>query len=108
MKTPITLALFFSLLYTNSLFAQSPARDTIVPAKGDIKGQLKQIKERKAAAHTDSANTEPQKSPQLDSTKYSRYGDLLNDDPEYNKKSPLWKPAVQVVTENVILNIVDR
>jgi Domain of unknown function (DUF3943) len=108
MKIYIFFVFSFSLLNTEFLLAQSPVKDTIVPAKGDIKGQLKQIKERKTAAHTDSANTEPQKSPSLDSTKYSRYGDLLNDDPEYNKKSPLWKPAVQVVTENVILNIVDR
>jgi hypothetical protein len=102
MKIYIFFVFAFSLLNTEFLLAQSPITDTIVPAKGDIKGQLKQIRERKAAAHTDSANTEPQKSPSLDSTKYSRYGDLLNDDPEYNKKSPLWKPAVQVVTENVI------
>jgi hypothetical protein len=108
MKIYIFFVFAFSLMNTEFLLAQSPVRDTIVPAKGDIKGQLKQIKERKAAAHTDSADTEPHKSPSLDSTKYSRYGDLLNDDPEYNKKSPLWKPAVQVVTENVILNIVDR
>ena len=108
MKICIFFVFACSLLNTEVLLAQSPVRDTIVPAKGDIKEQLKQIKERKTAAHTDSANTEPRKSPSLDSTKYSRYGDLLNDDPEYNKKSPLWKPAVQVVTENVILNIVDR
>ena len=28
--------------------------------------------------------------------------------PEYNKKSPVWVPAVQVVAENLVLNIVDR
>jgi hypothetical protein len=104
----IFLYFTLSILPSEILLAQIPAKDTIVPAKGDIKGQLKQIKERKIAAHTDSANTEPQKSPLLDSTKYSRYGDLLNDDPEYTKKSPIWRPAVQVVVENVILNITDR
>jgi hypothetical protein len=108
MKIYIFFLFAFALFYTKFLPAQSPARDTIVPAKGDIKGQLKQIKERKSAEHTDSANTEPKKSPSLDSTKYSRYGDLLNDDPEYNRKSPIWKPALQVAVENVILNIVDR
>ena len=107
-KLYILFCFTFSILYSEILLAQIPVKDTIVPAKGDIKGQLKQIKERKVAAHTDSANTEPRKSPFLDSTKYSRYGDLLNDDPEYTQKSPIWKPAVQVVFENVILNIVDR
>ncbi len=107
-KLYIFIYFTFSLLYSEIAHAQIPAKDTIVPAKGNIKGQLKQIKERKVTSHTDSADSETQKSPLLDSTKYSRYGDLLNDDPEYNKKSPIWRPAVQVVAENVILNVVDR
>ena len=107
-KIYIFLCFIAVTLYAEDLRAQNPAKDTIVPAKGDIKGQLKDIKETKKIEHSDSAGLEPKKSPSLDTTKYSKYGDLLNDDPEYNPKSPLWRPAVQVVAENLVLNIVDR
>lgn len=107
-KLHILLYFIFSIFPSEILLAQNPVTDTIVPAKGNINGQLKEIRKRKNEEHPDSAHTEPQKSPFLDSTKYSRYGDLLNDDPEYNKKSPIWKPAVQVLVENVILNVMDR
>ena len=33
---------------------------------------------------------------------------MLNDDPEYTKKSKIWRPAAQVILENIILNLVDR
>ncbi len=32
-----------------------------------------------------------------DTLLYNSYGDLLNDDPKYNKKSTWWKPALGVV-----------
>ncbi|HVS98148.1 MAG TPA: DUF3943 domain-containing protein [Puia sp.] len=98
----------FLLLPFTPVLAQNPATDTIIPAKGDIPGQLKAIRERKIAWFRDSAGIEPRKLPGMDYTKYSRYGDLLNDDPEYTKKSKVWRPAAQVVVENTILNIVDR
>ena len=44
----------------------------------------------------------------IDSVKKNRYNDLLNDDPQYNKKSSILNPALQVVAMNVVLNIVDR
>jgi len=100
--------LIFLLVSAKALLAQNPATDTIVPSKGDIQGQLKAIRARKVAWFKDSAGIEPRKIQGLDYTRYSRYGDLLNDDPEYNKKSPLWRPAVQVVIENTLLNIMDR
>lgn len=43
-----------------------------------------------------------------DTMKYNMYGDLLNDDPIYNAKLPIWKPAVQIVIQEVILNLVDH
>src|SRR5579872_2933218 len=98
----------FLILPAKLLVAQNPATDTIVPAKGDIDGQLKAIRHRKIAWNKDSAGIEPRKLPGLDTTKYSRYGDLLYDDPEYTKKSKIWRPAAQVVTENVLLNVMDR
>lgn len=90
------------------LLAQNPATDTIIPAKGNINGQLKAIRARRIAWFRDSAGIEPRKLPDLDSTRYDMYGDLLNDDPEYTKKSKIWRPAAQVVVENTILNIMDR
>ena len=32
---------------------------------------------------------------------YNKYGDLLNDDPGYNKRYPVWIPALRVTTTNV-------
>ncbi|MDR3628645.1 MAG: DUF3943 domain-containing protein [Ignavibacteriaceae bacterium] len=43
-----------------------------------------------------------------DTMKYNMYGDLLNDDPNYTKRSPIWKPAVQIVIQEVLLNLVDH
>lgn len=104
------ILLYFIFLSSPSkiLLAQNPAQDTIVPAKGDIRGQLQEIRKRRIAWSRDSASIEPRKIPGLDSTKYDRYGDLLNDDPDFIKKSKVWRPAAQVVVENTILNIVDR
>ncbi len=67
-------------------------------------------KEKIAACnnHIRFRTNEPKKVPLLDTTKYNKYGSLLNDDPKYNQKYALWKPAVEVVGENVVLNIVDR
>src|SRR5450432_3337952 len=106
MKKIYILALL--VLYSAFIRAQNPATDTIVPAKGNVKEQLKEIKNKKIAVHSDSAANEPKKIPLLDTTKYNKYGSLLNDDPKYNQKYPLWKPAVEVVGENVLLNILDR
>jgi hypothetical protein len=109
MKKLYTLTILTLLLLPSTyLLAQNPATDTIVPSKGDIEGQLKAIKLRKVIWNRDSAGIEPRKLPGLDTTKFSRYGDLLNDDPEYTKRSGLWRPAVQVVAENLVLNIMDR
>jgi uncharacterized protein DUF3943 len=103
----------FSLLILLSaiLFAQvPPATDTVTPSKGNVKDQLKKIKEDKVIMHSDadSNGTEPRKTGLIDTTKTNKYADLLNDDPEYNKKYPIWVPAVEVVMENAILNTVDR
>ena len=107
-KLEIYLYCAFLLLPSQILLAQNPATDTIVPAKGDIEGQLKAINRRKIAWFRDSAGIEPRKLTGMDYTKYSRYGDLLYDDPEYTKKSKIWRPAGQVVVENILLNVTDR
>src|ERR1035437_5585077 len=99
--------LFYLVLFSPILFARVPATDTILPAKGNVDKQLKVIKNEKIILHSDSADNVPKKSPLVDTTKHNKYDDLLNDDSEFNKKYPLWKPALQVVGENVLLNLLD-
>ena len=43
-----------------------------------------------------------------DTMKYNMYGDLLNDDPIYNKKTPFWNPLLKITIQNVLLNLVDH
>ena len=82
--------------------------DTIIRGKGSGDKQLKEIKEVKVKKLSDSTNNEPLKSELVDTTKQNKYGDLLVDDPEYNKKYPLWIPALYVFGINTALNLVDR
>lgn len=44
----------------------------------------------------------------IDSTRYTMFGDLLNDNTVYNKKSPLWIPVVEVPAFNVAVWAIDR
>ena len=44
----------------------------------------------------------------IDSTLQNRYGDLLYDDPEYNKRNPLWKSAIEALGANAFIWSVDR
>ena len=104
----IIYLLFYLCFYSAIIFAQSPAKDTIVPAKGHVEEQLKEIKKEKITRHSDTTGNQPKKTPNLDTTKVNKYNDLLNDDSAFNKKYPVWKPALQVVGENVLLNILDR
>jgi hypothetical protein len=108
MLMKIIYLLIYLCFYSVVLFAQSPAKDTIVPAKGQVKEQLKEKKKEKIREHSDTTGNQPKKTPLLDTTKVNKYDDLLNDDTAFNKKYPIWKPALQVVGENVLLNILDR
>ncbi len=74
-----------------------PTGDTIVHTEGDVNKQLEVIKEEKVEQHSDSTGAEPVRNELVDSTKFSRYGNLLNDDTVYNKRSPVWIPAAEVV-----------
>src|ERR1700759_5828970 len=110
MKTTTFIFLILTF-FSTQLFAQiHPEADTIVPSKGNIEQQLKEIRKRQILHYSDSAGAGnlPKKSHHIDSTKKNRYNDLLDDDPQYNKKAPWWNPALQVVAMNVVLNIVDR
>jgi len=107
MKT--TFIIFLFLVFSQFLLAQQPAKvDSIVPGKGKPKVQLEHIKERKTKLHSDSIGNEPRKSALIDTTIQNKYGDLLIDDLEYNKKYPLWKPASQVFGTNVFVWTMDR
>src|SRR2546430_810162 len=101
--------LFFLLFSSLFLYAQQPAKkDTIIPQKGNANKQLKDIKERKVALHSDSTGNQPKKSRLIDTTVQNKYGDLLFDDTTYNKRYALWKPVVQVFGTNAALLGIDR
>jgi hypothetical protein len=109
MKT--TIFLLTITLFSTRLFAQiSSEADTIVPSRGHIEQQLKDIRKRQILNHSDStaSGNVPKKSWHIDSTKRNRYNNLLEDDPQYNKKSSLFVPAYEVVLMNAVLNVVDR
>jgi hypothetical protein len=108
----IFLLLSVTFLYGQEVTPQNPQKvapsDTINRSKGNDDKQLEKIKEVKIKSLSDSTNNEPVKSDLVDTTKQNKYGDLLEDDKEYNKKYPLWIPAVEVFGINTILNLADR
>ncbi|HEX8548655.1 MAG TPA: DUF3943 domain-containing protein [Cytophagaceae bacterium] len=97
MKICYTIILF--IISLNSVEAQI-AGDTIKPGKGNREDQLEAIKKRKEARFKDTLGAEPVKAARLDTTIYNKYGDLLRDDTAYNKRQPIWKPALQVLAIN--------
>jgi hypothetical protein len=120
MKTKYALLLF---LFTSTiLFGQGVVKpdtskhvaklDTINPNLGNVKKQLDTIKARKIKLHSDtigsdSLRNQPRKSSKVDTIMQNKYGDLLKDDPMYNKRYSIWRPAVEVIGENVALSLVD-
>jgi hypothetical protein len=92
------------------VFAQKTTKiDTIVPGKGTPKQQIKQSKEVKKQLLSDSiGGNEPEKSRMVDTTVKNKYGDLLNDDIKFNKKYPVWKPAIEVLGINAFTWSIDR
>src|ERR1035438_1840062 len=77
----IIFILFFLLLSSTVLCAQDPAADTIVPSKGNIEQQLREIRKRQILLHSDSTKNDnvPKKTALVDTTKKNRYNDLLDD-----------------------------
>jgi hypothetical protein len=97
------------LLLSPFLYAQPTVKaDTIKPAKGNVDKQLDNINERKTKLHSDSLGNQPLKSALIDKSIYNRYGDLLVDDTMYNKKYPLWRPAVQTLGALTFTWAIDR
>jgi len=108
MKAVYIIALL--ILFCPFLNAQNrPVKaDTIKPGKGNVDKQLDQINERKTRLHSDSLGNEPLKSRLIDKSIHNKYGDLLDDDPEYNKIYPLWRPAVGVLSSVALTWSMDR
>jgi hypothetical protein len=117
--------LYFSVLLaltTNYLVGQNtappdtskhvPKQDTINPNKGNVKGQLKEIKANKIKSLSDSIKpdsigNQPKKSPKVDTVVQNKYGDLLRDDSTYNRKYSILIPFTEVIGDNVILSLID-
>ncbi len=123
--------LFFLLLFLNttSIFSQNTPvsdttkhtidttkhvakLDTINPNEGDIKGQLEVIKADKIKLHSDSVGpdsvgNQPKVSAKVDTIMQNKYGDLLRDDPQYNKKYSFLVPLAEGVGDNIILSLID-
>jgi hypothetical protein len=86
--------------------------DTINPNLGNEKDQLKVIKADKIKLHSDSltpdsVGSQPKKSVKVDTVMQNKYGDLLKDDSVYNKKYCIWRPAMEVIGDNIALSLVD-
>jgi len=114
------------LLAANILFGQSDTPkqisqdtakhvaklDTINPNKGNVKEQLKVIKETKVKLHSDSVGpdsigNQPKVTAKIDTVKQNKYGDLLRDDSLYNKKYSLFIPFAEGIGDNVLLSLID-
>ena len=63
--------------------------------------------EKIVKSNSNPANKDDQIKP-IDSTRYTMFGDLLNDDTVYNKKYPLWMPIWEVPAFNVGIWGIDR
>ncbi|MDB5022536.1 MAG: hypothetical protein JWP78_291 [Mucilaginibacter sp.] len=107
-KTACLLYLMFAA--ASCIFAQKTTKiDTIVPGKGTAEQQIKQSKAVKKRLLSDSTGgNEPKKSRLVDTTVKNKYGDLLNDDIKFNKKYPVWKPAIEVLGINAFTWSIDR
>ncbi|GAB3202438.1 hypothetical protein ABID22_003868 [Pontibacter aydingkolensis] len=99
---PIYTLLLILCTYTLTRAQEKAAPDTINPATGNRELQLKLIKARKEKLFADSIGQSEATKLKPDSTLYNSYGDLLHDDPDYNKRQPLWKPTLQVLGVNAL------
>ena len=108
----VLLAVSTCTLYGQNVPAQKPDKvspsDTIVPGKGEPEKQIKEIEKVKIKQLSDSTGNEPKKSALVDTTIQNKYGDLLNDDSLYNKRSRLWVPLVELTAANALVWSMDR
>lgn len=64
--------------------------------------------DEKIVEHNSDAENKNNQIESIDSTKYTIFGDLLNDDPVYYKKYHVWRPLALVVGQQAILKYVNR
>jgi len=76
--------------------------------KDTIKSSKENTKDEKIVKKNDTAKTEESKVKSYDSTKYNMFGDLLDDDSVYNKKYPLWIPALEVLGVHALTGLANR
>ena len=95
MKRIYTLILLFwsaTFLHAQTVAPQKPNKvapsDTIVPGQDTRQKQIQKIDSVKVKQLSDSTGNQPKKSALVDTTVENKYGDLLNDDPLYNKNYP--------------------
>jgi len=103
--------LFLTSLLVNAQEPQGQGKpDKIVPGQGNRDDQIKNIKDKKVKLHSDSAiaGTQPRESALIDTTVQNKYGDLLNDDPEYNKKYSVIHAAVPALGGLFLTWLFDR
>jgi hypothetical protein len=98
MTNQIPLLLLLSMPLT--VFAQNQqerkaGNDSLMDEKDIKQRRLREHKEKKNSTYADSAANTPRVSPQLDTTLFNKYANLLNDDPHYNQRSPIWIPAAE-------------
>jgi len=90
----ITILLIASS-FLNAQVKHVPAKsDQIFPAKGNRDKQQEKIKPGREVLRSDKSGSENEKSARIDTTLQNRYGNLLDDDPEYNKKYSVVRTAM--------------
>ena len=105
------ISCIFLILFLNSIYthAQSNQKSDDNASKNvNHNRQLKKKQENKKHLLSDESGLEPKKIGLVDTTVQNKYGDLLNDDSLFNKKYPIWIPAVEVFGVNFLTFSLDR
>ncbi len=108
MKTVFGLAL--SLLVSVYLQAQTSSKvDKAVTSNPTAAADTAAIQKR-IEIHSEAGITSKWRSTRdsIFYTKYNKYGDLKDDDPEYNAKKPWWTVALKVTGANTVITATDR
>jgi Domain of unknown function (DUF3943) len=124
MKNTILCILIISLWCSGLLQAQNHVKlDTLAKLKNALKDTNEVKKDTpipdKTKQHIEETNVKTNVVPTDTSYKkilvqdstahvYNMYRGLLNDDPIYNKKAPLWQPIIKVLLQNTLVNLVDH